>query len=129
MHVHIGGCGHGDTGGRLRHETRHSLPFTILRWNLGLTRGDLSAWSTPNRARHYRRLFASGVDWGRILHGSDYPVPAVPWAFIGRLPAREIRRCSKIRNPFDRDVELKRAIGIPESVFANASRIFRWRPA
>ena len=37
--------------------------------------GDLSAWSVPNRARHYPRLMRSGIDWRQVLHGSDYPVP------------------------------------------------------
>jgi hypothetical protein len=87
--------------------------------------GDLSAWSTLNRVRHYPRLFRSGVNWGQILHGSDYPVPVIPWAFVGRLTTPEIRRCAAVKNPFDRDVELKRAMGIPEEVFGNAARLFR----
>ncbi len=87
--------------------------------------GDLSAWSAANRVRHYRRLLRSGIDWRQVLHGSDYPVPAMPWCFIGKLTRAEIRRCSAVKNPFDRDVELKRAVGIPESVFANAAKLFR----
>lgn len=91
--------------------------------------GDLAAWSAPNRVRHYGRLFRSGVDFGRILHGSDYPVPAIPWGFVGRLTTAEMRRCAAVKNPFDRDVELKRAVGLPEPVFANAARLFRRRSA
>ncbi len=86
--------------------------------------GDLSAWSAPNRVRHYKRLLNSGIDWRRVLHGSDYPVPAMPWCFIGRLSRAEIRRCGAVKNPFDRDVELKRAVGVPERVFANAAELF-----
>lgn len=89
--------------------------------------GDLSAWSAPNRVRHYKRLLASGINWGQVLHGSDYPVPSIPWCFIGKLSRAEIRCCAAVRNPFDRDVELKRAVGIPDQVFANADRLFRRR--
>lgn len=102
---------------------------------VGMTRrwpglhGDLSAWSAANRVRHYPRLMRSGVDWRQILHGSDYPVPATPWAFVGRLPAAQIRRLAAVKNPFDRDVEIKRAVGIPEEVFSNAARLFRRPPA
>ncbi len=86
--------------------------------------GDLAAWSTPNRVRHFKRLLSSGMNWDQMLQGSDYPVPVMPWSFFGRLGISDIRRCSAVRNPFDRDVALKRAIGIPERVFSNADRLF-----
>jgi predicted TIM-barrel fold metal-dependent hydrolase len=86
--------------------------------------GDLSAWSTPNRVRHFKRLLGCGINWDQVLHGSDYPVPVMPWAFFGRLGTSDIVRCAGIRNPFDRDVALKRAIGVPERVFSNADRLF-----
>ncbi|MBI2931504.1 MAG: amidohydrolase family protein [Planctomycetes bacterium] len=89
--------------------------------------GDLSAWSAPNRVRHFKRLAASGINWDQVLHGSDYPVPAMPWCFLGKLSRGEIKRISGVQNPFDRDVELKRAVGIPERVFANAARLFSRR--
>jgi hypothetical protein len=87
--------------------------------------GDLAAWNSLDRIHHYKRLFDSSVDLGRILHGSDYPIPPAPWRFFGRVPRAEIRRCAAIANPFDRDVELKRAIGVPEAVFGNAERLFQ----
>ena len=89
--------------------------------------GDLSAWSAPNRVRHYKRLFRADINFDQVLHGSDYPVPAVPWCFVGLLPRSERKRCAAVKNPFDRDVELKQAVGIPDSVFGNADRLFRSR--
>jgi predicted TIM-barrel fold metal-dependent hydrolase len=60
--------------------------------------GDLSAWSAPNRVRHYKRLLQSGINWDQVLHGSDYPVPAMPWCFIGRLAPYSRDCCSDTRS-------------------------------
>jgi hypothetical protein len=57
----------------------------------------------------------------RMLYGSDWPLqffPLVsPWYQIGRVGIGDIREVSKLKNQWDRDVALKRAMGVPQDVF------------
>jgi predicted TIM-barrel fold metal-dependent hydrolase len=59
---------------------------------------------------------------GRLVYGTDFPLINMalvsPWYFPLNLEWRTLRRLAKIPNPWDRDVELKRALGVPAEVFA-----------
>lgn len=78
--------------------------------------GDNSALAAPNfRARPaaIRQLTSDPELAARILHGSDVPVPVsgvLAWAF-GIIPWRAWRATSAVRNPIERDRQLKRAMG------------------
>ena len=67
----------------------------------------------------------------RMLYGSDWPLqffPLVsPWYQIGRVDISEIREISKLENQWDRDVALKRAMGVPDPVFVRAKRVLKVR--
>lgn len=66
---------------------------------------------------------------GRILHGSDVPVPvsgAVTWAF-GMLGWRDWRASARVRNPLERDAQLKRALGFRDETFTRLSGLLRKR--
>jgi len=77
--------------------------------------GDNSALACCNfRARPsaIRRMMEPDLA-GRILHGSDVPVPVTAilmWAF-GLLPYRVWRETRQIANPIERDYQIKRALG------------------
>ena len=63
----------------------------------------------------------------RILHGSDVPVPvsgAVMYAF-GMMKRRDWRSAAKIKNPIERDAQLKRALGFPEETFTRLAGLLR----
>lgn len=63
----------------------------------------------------------------RILHGSDVPVPvtgAVMWAF-GMMSWKEWRTTSRVKNPIERDAQLKRALGFPEESFTRLAGLLR----
>jgi len=91
--------------------------------------GDNSALAALNfrlRPSALRRL-TTGALAGRILHGSDLPVPISGLlAFAGgMLPWREHRKATRIENPLERDAELKRALGFGEETFIRAAEVLR----
>ena len=67
---------------------------------------------------------------GRILHGSDVPVPvsgAALWG-LGMLSWRDWRETARIANPLERDAELKRRLGFGETSFTTLAGLLRKRP-
>jgi uncharacterized protein len=64
----------------------------------------------------------------RMIYGTDWPLqsfPVVsPWYHINHIGLKNAWRLSRIKNKWDRDIELKQAIGVPHSVFTrNVGRI------
>jgi len=84
---------------------------------------DDSALALAHRRRRLLRVLETPDLHPRILHGSDYPLPSQVWAFIDRLGWREVRRLRRIESVFERDVELKRALGAPDAFLERASEI------
>jgi hypothetical protein len=91
--------------------------------------GDNSALAALNfrlRPSALRRLVSAEME-GRLLHGSDIPVPSsglLTWAF-GMLPWRQFREASAIANPLERDARLKRMLGFGEDTFRRAASVLR----
>jgi predicted TIM-barrel fold metal-dependent hydrolase len=88
----------------------------------------LAALTFRLRPRTLRRLLETGLST-RILHGSDVPVPvsgAVAWT-QGMLCWRDWRTSAAMKNPLERDVFLKRALGFPEETFTRLSSLLRKR--
>jgi hypothetical protein len=48
-----------------------------------------------------------------------------PWFFPRNLKLSQMWRISRIKNPWDRDVALKQALGVPAEVFARAEKMIR----
>jgi hypothetical protein len=92
--------------------------------------GDNSALACCNfRARPgaLRRMVEDPELAVRIIHGSDVPVPvsgALLWAF-GALSWREWRRTARVRNPLERDAEIKRALGFDDETFTRLGQLLR----
>ncbi len=66
----------------------------------------------------------------RILHGSDVPVPvtgALAWA-MGLLSWSDWRRAAAVKNPVERDAQLKRALGFGEHTFTRLAALLRSTP-
>jgi uncharacterized protein len=59
----------------------------------------------------------------RFIHGSDYPIPITPFAFIGRTNRAERRRISKLKNPLQMDIELKRLAGVPDECLTRTAEV------
>ena len=87
--------------------------------------GDISAFGLPVRAWTLRSLLRDSKLTAKLVYGSDIPMVAMPLSFIGHVGIRRLLKLGQIRNPFDQPVELMRAAGVPEEVFARAGRLLR----
>jgi hypothetical protein len=90
--------------------------------------GDISALVSLNRCAHLRDCLSNPAAAGRILHGSDFPVPVFGhrlW-LRGWIDRDTFRLCQRIRNPLERDWQFKRALGFPEEVATRVSDLLRF---
>jgi predicted TIM-barrel fold metal-dependent hydrolase len=64
---------------------------------------------------------------GRLFYGSDYPLInsalVSPWYFSLNLDVQQMKELASVQNPWDRDVGLKQALGVPGEIFGRASRL------
>lgn len=89
---------------------------------------DLSAMTSALRGFLLRRVLDDERLQGRLLDGSDFPVPPLAWTQLGRVPLRELLAARRIENVFDRDRALKLAAGMPEEMTTRAGAILRLPP-
>lgn len=88
--------------------------------------GDISAFNVPLRGRHVRTCLKPEVV-GRLVHGSDYPVPVEGlWAWLrGFIDWRAWRESRREPNVLERDYQLKVAMGFPPEVFTRGWSLLR----
>jgi len=88
---------------------------------------DISALTQANRLGHLTGVLHHAGIHDRLLYGSDMPIinSAItsPWWHAYRIPLPQVRRIAAIKNPWDRDVELKRALGVTEEILGNSAVI------
>lgn len=89
---------------------------------------DTSSLTQINKRTHLAKVLRRPEFEGRLLYGTDYPLPAMrvmvsPWYFPLRLSWRQKREISRIQNPWDRDVALKHALGMPAYVWTNSGKV------
>jgi len=113
----------GRTGGE-----RHFDRFLRLCDRFPNLYADISALTQANRIGQLPRLLSHGRLHGRLLYGTDTPIIKTgvtsPWFHAYRLSPGTVRRIAAITNPWDRDVELKLALGMPEEILAASMRLF-----
>ncbi len=65
---------------------------------------------------------------GRLLYGSEFPLinTAVvsPWFYPLNLTRKQMQSIGVIRNPWDRDVALKEALGVPADIMDRSAAFF-----
>jgi uncharacterized protein len=91
--------------------------------------GDNSAFNIPTRrltSGHLDRCITGSLA-GRILHGSDAPVPVLAHgAYLrGHVSRRAFKLSRKEVNPLERDYLLKRAMGFPDESFTRAADVLK----
>jgi predicted TIM-barrel fold metal-dependent hydrolase len=90
---------------------------------------DISALTLANRLGHLQRVLRHVELHDRLLYGSDMPLPCTglttPWLQLFSLGFAEARRLAAIGNPWDRDVALDLALGMPEQVLSRANHVLR----
>lgn len=91
---------------------------------------DNSGISNPSRFPHLPRFARDAQLVERTLHGSDFPVPSNSFYYRRQLGARGVVALERIRNRLQRDIEIKRALGYPDTVLTRASSVLanldRW---
>jgi hypothetical protein len=117
---------HGASSGRNRGE-RNFDRFLRLAKNYPNLYADISALTQVNRLGHLERLLKYEDLHGRLLYGSDMPLINTgitsPWFHIYRLSPAGLMRVLRKKNPWDRDVALKRELGMTDAIFANSARL------
>lgn len=90
---------------------------------------DISALTQANRLGHLPRLLGHRHLHGRLLYGTDMPILKTgltsPWFHAYWLSPRRLLKALREQNPWDRDVALKDALGLPGDVFTNANAVLR----
>ena len=85
---------------------------------------DNSALASPNRWRTIKPLLDPKIQ-SRVIHGSDFPIPSGgfgPWVG-GLLKTGDYIKSSKIKNPLERDVFIKQAVGFKENTFSRLAEL------
>ncbi len=94
---------------------------------------DISGLTLANRLGHLQRVLRHTDLHNRLLYGSDMPLPATvltsPWLQTLSIGLKEARRLAAISNPWDRDVALNLALGMPEQILSQAATVLRLPPS
>lgn len=91
---------------------------------------DDSGITNFSRFLHLPRLANDPLIRERTVHGSDFPVPPAALLYTHRLGPRRAFRLATERNPLQREIAIKRALGVPAATLTRASRLLanvnRW---
>lgn len=91
---------------------------------------DISALTQINRPGQLARLLRCRELHGRLLYGTDMPLAAMvlttPYAFPLRLTPWQMVRVARIANPWDRDVVLKKLLGLQDDMLHDPRDILRY---
>lgn len=85
--------------------------------------GDTSAFCTPGRTRWIPRVLKEEGLTEKLVHGSDYPVPPAAWTCLFQLGLSKTVSLQRTWSFLERDIRIKRAMGMPETVFTNTARV------
>ena len=89
---------------------------------------DISSMTQVNKLGYLRQAITEERLEGRLLYGSDFPlintVAVSPWVYPLNLTRKQMQSISAIENPWDRDVALKEALGVPPGVMARSAAFF-----
>ncbi len=93
---------------------------------------EISSLTQANKLGYLREALHRPEFAGRLCYGSDFPLintPLVsPWFFPLNLTRAEMTELASVTNAWDRDIRLKRALGVPAEVFARTARLLRLTP-
>lgn len=93
---------------------------------------EISSLTQANKPGYLQEALTAPEFKERLLYGSDFPLMNTalvsPWFFPLSLTHGEMQRLSELDNPWDRDVELKQALGVPARLFTRAREVLRMDP-
>ena len=89
---------------------------------------DISSMTQVNKLGYLRQAITEERLEGRLLYGSDFPLintmAVSPWVYPLNLTRKQMQSISAIGNPWDRDVALKEALGVPPDVMSRSAGFF-----
>lgn len=90
---------------------------------------DISALNLLNKVGYLRIALTRPEFRGRLLYGTDYPLINTPvvsaWFFPLNLTIKQMWQISRIKNPWDRDVAMKQALGVPTELWEKADEVLK----
>ncbi len=93
---------------------------------------EISSLTQANKPGYLREALTRPEFRGRLLYGTDFPLINTalvsPWFYPLNLTRTQMAKIAAIKNPWDRDVALKQALGVPPEIFARADSLFRAKP-
>jgi len=93
---------------------------------------DISSLTQINRLGYLVKALNTPWAIDHMVYGSDWPLqhfPVVsPWYHVRHIGWANAWRIASIENVWDRDVALKQALGVPESVFTRTVGVLAVRP-
>jgi hypothetical protein len=88
---------------------------------------DISSLTQINKLGYMKRILPRREVKGRLIYGTDFPLIETalvsPYYYMGRAPFSALRACAKVENPWDRDIALKKALGVDDGVFARSDSL------
>ena len=90
---------------------------------------EISSLTQVNKPGYLREALTRPEFQGRLLYGTDFPLINTalvsPYFFPLNLTAKQMVEIHRIENPWDRDVALKQALGVPTDLFIRSQQMFR----
>ncbi|HVU16542.1 MAG TPA: amidohydrolase family protein [Candidatus Didemnitutus sp.] len=95
---------------------------------------DISSLTQVNKEGDLGRVLRRPEFTGRLIYGTDFPlvnmpVLVSPWYYFHRLSRADLFAINANANPWDRDVALKHALGMPADVWTRANFVLRNVPS
>jgi len=107
------------------HDCSHFRPWCAMALQHERFYGDISAFGVVTRSRALSCLQREPGLLRKIVYGSDFPAPVLPWSFVHRLGLRQTRFLAAVGNPLERAYLTFRRLGLPEEVFTRAGGLLR----
>lgn len=90
---------------------------------------EISSLTQVNKLGYLNQALVRPEFAGRLCYGSDFPLINTalvsPWYFPLQLTMTQMQALDDISNPWDRDVQLKQALGVPPDVFARTRDLLK----
>lgn len=84
---------------------------------------DNSGLLNPGRFHSVSRLLNADDIQQRTVYGSDWPVPSNSFYFLPSLGLKKVRQLEKIKNPVERDIQIKRCLGFHPDTETRATKV------
>lgn len=85
---------------------------------------DISSLTQVNKMRFLPRLLKAGIDPSRLLYGTDFPLIKTgltsPFFSLAHVAPWKIMPLFAVKNPWDQDILLKHAYGLPKASYTAA---------